>query len=107
MKELYSSNYAQYVAKLDGYAGFRNKLRIEKFTKLVSPLRADSLLEIGPNTGLLMDHWQKLGFRSVGIDINPAVINGGKLEIIKMDAAKIDFPDNSFDKIVAFEVLEH
>ena len=70
----------------------------------------NKILDIGCATGEYCQELNKLGFRCVGIDINPeyiskAIENGVEAQV--MDAKCLKFPDKSFDTILLFEVLEH
>lgn len=51
-----------------------------------------------------------LGFKCVGIDINPLYIakqKGKGIETQVMDATSLKYSDNSFDTALLFEILEH
>ena len=68
------------------------------------------ILDIGCATG---EYCQKLnlkGHKCVGIDNNQKYIKKARergVEAYVMDASSLEFPDNSFDTILIFEVLEH
>ena len=60
------------------------------------------VLEIGKGNGFYSDYMKKLGYQVTTCDfdkdLNPDVV---------ADIRKLPFPDNSFDLVTAFEVLEH
>ncbi len=60
------------------------------------------ILEIGKGNGFYSDYMKKLGYQVTTCDfdkdLNPDVV---------ADVRKLPFPDDSFDLVTAFEVLEH
>ncbi|MDA3922992.1 MAG: class I SAM-dependent methyltransferase [Salinisphaera sp.] len=73
----------------------------------------DRVLEVGVGTGLSLAHYEE-GVQVVGIDVSPdmleharARVNGSadRITLQLMDAQSIDYPDNSFDKVVAMYVV--
>lgn len=60
------------------------------------------ILEIGKGNGLISDYLKKSGFDVTTFDfdkdLNPDIVG---------DAREINLPENSFDIIIAFEILEH
>ncbi len=76
----------------------------------------DKILEVGCGNGYYLSLLNRLGlkFNLTGIDkdklaLKDAVkfIGDKKVKIILADGSKIPFPNNSFDKIVMSEVIEH
>ncbi|KUG06090.1 class I SAM-dependent methyltransferase [Solirubrum puertoriconensis] len=70
------------------------------------------LLEIGCSGGPLLLRLRESGFSNItGIDISPRAIElahrRGLPNSFAMDATKLDFADESFDIIIASDVLEH
>lgn len=68
------------------------------------------ILDVGCATGEYCKKLNKLGFESIGIDINSEYVAEAKrngVEAYCMDAKSIKFPDNSFDTVILFELLEH
>ena len=73
----------------------------------------DRVLEVGVGTGLSLDHYAD-GVEVVGIDVSPDMLehakarvngNADRITLQLMDAQEIDYPDNSFDKVVAMYVV--
>lgn len=74
----------------------------------------DRILEVGVGTGLSLPMYPD-DVRVVGIDLSADMLKHAKVkvqqenilqveELLQMDALKMDFPDNSFDKVVAMYV---
>lgn len=61
-----------------------------------------SVLEIGIGNKLVYNHLKEIGVKVTSLDINEKL----KPDVIG-DIRKLPFLDNSFDTVVAFEVLEH
>lgn len=61
-----------------------------------------SVLEIGIGNKLVYNHLKEIGVKVTSLDINEKI----KPDVIG-DIRQLPFPDNSFDTVVAFEVLEH
>ena len=68
------------------------------------------ILDLGCATGGYCNSLNNLGFKCTGVDINPEYVkkaheNG--IEAYTMEADNLEFPDNSFDTVLLFEILEH
>lgn len=70
----------------------------------------DKILDVGGGEGAYSEELIKRGYCSVCVDINDEYIKTSKkrgVESYAMDATSLDFPDNSFDIVLLFEVIEH
>jgi SAM-dependent methyltransferase len=105
---LYTSDYGSFVGSEKGYCGFRNRLRIKEFTKLVDPKKGEVILEIGCNEALLTHSLLKYSEQVYGIDINKDEVKKQRSrKILCMSATDLKFRDGFFDKVCSFEVFEH
>jgi ubiquinone/menaquinone biosynthesis C-methylase UbiE len=74
----------------------------------LKPEAKEEVLEIGCNQGLLVKKMRERGIDAQGIDINPqAIENACVKEVEVMDAASLQFKDNTFDKIYSSHTNEH
>ncbi|OGS06550.1 MAG: hypothetical protein A3J70_15775 [Elusimicrobia bacterium RIFCSPHIGHO2_02_FULL_61_10] len=80
---------------------------------ILSPLRikkTDRVLDVGCGAGNMLEH---VDARRTGIDLSETMIEraraklGNGVELKKMSADTLDFPDNTFDKVMCSEVIEH
>ena len=68
------------------------------------------ILDVGCATGEYCRKLNGLGIECVGVDVNPEYVARAKengVEAYCMHAESLKFPDNSFDTILLFELLEH
>jgi len=70
------------------------------------------ILEIGCGAGTMTSYLSSFGHDVIGTDVSKELLNYAKKTHQKctfkfMSGNKIDFPDNSFDRVVSFDVLEH
>ncbi|KKR68842.1 MAG: hypothetical protein UU09_C0002G0013 [Microgenomates group bacterium GW2011_GWA2_40_6] len=77
-----------------------SKSRLEFLRSLVS---GKKIIDIGCGPGHLINYLSRLSFQVIGIDKHPY----GNKNIIKTEASKLPFPDNSFDTAFLNNVLEH
>jgi SAM-dependent methyltransferase len=107
-KNLYDSAYGCFVASNKGYCGFRNKLRIRRFTELIRPNKEDRILEIGCNGGDLLHHISLFCDYVYGVDLNVDQVSKVNSKRIRcMSATDLKFGNETFDKVCSFEVIEH
>lgn len=72
-----------------------------------------SVLDVGCGTGYGTRYLARSAEEAIGVDYDPKTINAcnshptTRARFICANAASLDFPDNCFDLITAFEVIEH
>ena len=89
--------------KADNYAS-------PKLIDFATQYAENKILDVGCATGEYCKWLNKLGFESIGVDINLEYVEKAKTNGVTaycMDAKSLKFPDNSFDTVLLFEVLEH
>lgn len=88
----------------DGYA---SPLMIEFAAKHAG----HTILDVGCATGEYSAHLNRMRFSCVGVDVNPSYVaiakNKHGVEAYCMKAENLGFPDNAFDTVILFEILEH
>jgi 2-polyprenyl-3-methyl-5-hydroxy-6-metoxy-1,4-benzoquinol methylase len=110
-------NDAMYVAHPTPYhnpiAGMIERRRLYWINKLCQVKKKDSLIEIGCEQGILLDHLPDCK-RKVGLDISEVALKdakrlmGKRAQFIQADAEKkIKLADSSFDVLVCSQTLEH
>lgn len=106
--KLYNDKYSEKVGSTSGYAGFRNRRRLKIFTTIIPVTKDDDVLEIGPNTCLLLDAFKTKAKSIVGIELNEAAVKqANRADLLCMDATNMNFADSVFTTVIAIEVLEH
>jgi ubiquinone/menaquinone biosynthesis C-methylase UbiE len=72
------------------------------------PLR---VLDVGCGTGLMLEHLQGLGQRPVGLDKHELALSfcrkRGAKSLLRADVTRLPFRDDSFDVILALDLIEH
>jgi len=86
----------------------------KNFYKIIRPLRASSILDVGCGEGFTLKKLQekKIGKNNEGIDYSGTAVKIGhkiypELNLKRGDVYKLDYKENSFDLIICTEVLEH
>ena len=72
------------------------------------PSDVRTILEVGSGNGQLIDTLYKAGYDPIALDISfnsLKLINSSKR--VQSEASILPFPPNSFDLVLAFELLEH
>ena len=109
MQQAYEQTYHRFESGHWWFLGRRHILRALVAQEGVD--RQSRILEIGCSAGLLMKELQADGFGQVkGIDISPdaiALCRSAGLDAFLMDAQKVELPGETFDIIIASDVLEH
>jgi 2-polyprenyl-3-methyl-5-hydroxy-6-metoxy-1,4-benzoquinol methylase len=75
-------------------------------------LDGKKMLEIGFKDGLLLNRLHKAGAIATGLEINGKLYDSVKnkfpdLDVILYDGQNFPIPDESFDYVISFQVLEH
>lgn len=112
--EHYYANFADLTAEEYANKYIRsNEQEMRRIYQMIDFLPTDvtSVLDVGAGFGILLEELEtRRGIKGIGIEITDAKIEYAQkrgIDMRKGDAAKLDFPDDSFDVVVACEVLEH
>lgn len=74
----------------------------------LDPRAGDRILEVGCGRGHLTKRLRELGADAVGIDANPHAAAEAVTEgVSTANAEALDYPNDSFDKIVSVHAIEH
>jgi len=69
------------------------------------------ILDIGCSTGYFLNFARDFGWKTLGIDVNQNVIEYAKkkfnLDVKAGELEESNFPDNQFDAVTLFDVIEH
>lgn len=108
-----SEEYQQVVSEL-GHSSHNyrvqrfGKERVERISQFFSGREEISLLDVGCSTGFVVQAAQELGWKALGIDLNPSAVNFGKSLGLQLENKRIqDIEGITFDAIGMFDVLEH
>ena len=79
---------------------------------LIEVKKGEKILDIGFGSGIILKMLVKKECDTYGIDISSEAVEyikktNKKAKVKVCDAEKPDFPDNSFDKVICSEVIEH
>ena len=73
--------------------------------------KKDKILEIGSGPGKMLFELKKAAYKIVGCELENQYINFAKenfnLRLKKVDSEILPYQDNSFNKVVSFDVFEH
>lgn len=72
------------------------------YDPLFSKLSFETVLEVGPGNGKMMDYFSSKGKKVTGVDLHPA-----RADVTKLDFSKNKFPSKSFDLVYSAHVIEH
>jgi ubiquinone/menaquinone biosynthesis C-methylase UbiE len=98
----------KYKSKDYALANIKDDLLAKRVLEHLNPKSTDNILEIGCGRGFLTKKTQEICLSAIGIDVNPETINNGVAKNLKvMDATKLDFPSDSFDKVYSCHTIEH
>ncbi|MCR4410070.1 MAG: class I SAM-dependent methyltransferase [Candidatus Saccharicenans sp.] len=103
------------LARLSGF--HHNFRRIEECSTLMrwlDPRPGEKILDVGCGDGFYTERIARKGAETTGIDIRKKALararnrcSSLKLRFIEMDAEELDLPENHFDKVISFCVIEH
>src|SRR5690349_12922370 len=110
MEKDYENRYNQ-LSEVHCWFVARRKLILD-LMKEYNVSTEQSILEIGCGWGELINELNAKGFsHTSGFDISDEAVahcqSRGLRNIVKMDVTKMKYEDNSFDLIIASDVLEH
>lgn len=88
------------------------ELRLAAVLSLVEPRPGDRVLDVGCAAGAMTHFLSSHGCDVVGVDAEPLAIEAARshfpeLRFEQADAAALPYPDASFDKVVAADLVEH
>lgn len=108
-------NFKSLLARFSGF--HHNFRRVEECSTLLSwldPKPGEKILDVGCGDGFYTEKIARKGAEVTGIDIRKkALIRARnralsqKLHFLEMNAEELDFPENYFDKVISFCVIEH
>jgi phosphatidylethanolamine/phosphatidyl-N-methylethanolamine N-methyltransferase len=107
--------YARWAPVYDQVFGSFNRSAIRKAVDLINTLPPGRILELGVGTGIALPLY-KTEHRVVGIDLSPDMLERARRRVTQeklkavealheMDAARLTFPDGSFDAATAMFVI--
>lgn len=89
----------------------RGMSRAREILRLPGASTATPYLELGCWDGMVSCHLQRLGKRTTAIDIQDEGFDTrarrGGVTLLKMDAADLQFPNESFDCVFSYDAFEH
>lgn len=98
---LYSSK--SYALALKG-----DRVLFNRLLKYLNPRPEDKILEVGCSRGFLTKWMQTFSEDTTGIDINAeAILHGVTSKLRTMDATRLEFSSETFDKIYSCHTIEH
>ena len=78
------------------------------FERLNLNPKKTSLLDVGCGAGYFLDVLREKGIASKGLEVNPAQVRYNKEKGLNVESTRLeDEPDNAYDVITMFDVLEH
>ena len=86
--------------------------RLELLQSLLGNIREKRVLDLGCNVGIIANLLVEKGAEVTGVDISAPTLNLGhnfhqRVTFIRADAQNLPFKENSFDRVICIEVLEH
>ncbi len=117
-KELRKYYTEEYFSKINRGSKEFEKFKAEKLPKeliesllLLNPKKNEKILDVGCGRGEMVFACKQKGAKAFGIDFSFNALKFGKKlglkNLVQADAISLPFKNNSFDKIVFLEVIEH
>lgn len=121
--ELYTEDY--FLHACEGYEEFtetqgeRLSRRLTEAFAVASVQPGMRVLDLGCGRGEIVRHCARLGAEAFGVDYAPVALKlarellaadteaKGKTGLGRSDAKQLPFPDNNFDRVLIFDVVEH
>lgn len=98
----------QYTSKQYALINKGDDRLFKKVVKYLNPQLDDKILEIGCGRGFFSKKMKSFSKSVIGIDVNPEAISHAVTSNIElMDATKMNFPRENFDKIYSCHTIEH
>ena len=83
-------------------------IRLRAVARTLGPIEDRLILDLGCGKGRFASHLVASGARVVGLDLSTAMLGQARgLDRVKASARRLPFGDQTFDAVVAIEVLEH
>ena len=89
-------------------------MHLRAYDEAVAHAADRDVLDVGCNTGYGTLRFAPVARRVVGVDVSPRAIDaarqraaGGRPEFVVTSGTELPFPDDSFDLVSSFQVLEH
>lgn len=89
------------------YQGW-DRRHLSTIRRFLDPQPGERVLEVGCGPGHLTKRLQDLGCLAIGVDANPQAPEAAIARDVRvMRAEHLEFPDGSFDKVLAIHAIEH
>lgn len=89
----------------------RGNKRALDLLSIIPDEKTNAFLDVGCWDGMICYHLKQMGKKPVGIDFRDEGFDrravADKVKLLKMDAMKMEFEDNSFDLAFSFDSFEH